>query len=281
MKKAINVELYRFKKSRYPWIILFLSALMMIETVFVTCEDYHSYLEDSVALENLKATFQQVNWGIYLGSVMPEWCEAQVIPITELFMRNIQSKVLLMFQTVFVVLFIGEEIRNNFQKNLSAVFPKKIQQIVGKIFVISIFCAMIYFSNFLVMLLSFYIHEGYIVMTDVMPFVKYMITEYILYVAYSIAIMFVAYIIRNSAVCLLVGILEAAGILQVVDVLLQSIGVFSKSFSIMKYIVSGNIVLLAINSSSAEYVCAFMIAILFVILAIVGTSNILEKRDIY
>ena len=281
MRKAINVELYRFTKSRYPWIILLLSVLMMVGTVFVTCEDYHSYMEDPVALENLKASFQQVNWGIYLGSVMPTWCEEKVIPITELFMRNIQSKVILMFQTVFVVLFIGEEIRNNFQKNLSAVFPKKIQQIVGKMFTISVFCAIIYFLNFLVMLLFFYIHEGYIVMTDIVPFMKYINTEYILYVAYSIVIMFVAYLIRNSAVCLLVGVLEAAGILQVVDVLLQSVGLFSESSSIMKYIVSGNIVLLSINSNNAEYVCAFVIAIVFVILAIAGTLSILEKRDIY
>ena len=76
MRKAINVELYRFTKSRYPWIILLLSVLMMVGTVFVTCEYYHSYMEDPVALENLKASFQQVNWGIYLGSVMPTWCDS-------------------------------------------------------------------------------------------------------------------------------------------------------------------------------------------------------------
>lgn len=281
MRKAINVELYRFTKSLYPWIILLLSVLMMAGTVFVTCEDYHSYMEDPIALENLKASFQQVNWGIYLGSVMPTWCEEKVIPITELFMRNIQSKVILMFQTVFVVLFVGEEIRNNFQKNLSAVFPKKIQQIVGKVFTISIFCAIIYFLNFLVMLLSFYINERYILMTDIVSFMKYMMTEYILYVAYSVAIMFVTYWISNSAVSLLVGILEAAGILQVVDIFLQSAGVFSESSSIMKYIVSGNIVLLSINSNYAEYVRALVTAIVFVILAVAGTLSILEKRDIY
>lgn len=281
MRKAINVELYRFTKSRYPWIILLLSVLMMAGTVFVTCEDYHSYMEDPIALENLKASFQQVNWGIYLGSVMPTWCEEKVIPITELFMRNIQSKVILMFQTVFVVLFVGEEIRNNFQKNLSAVFPKKIQQIVGKVFTISIFCAILYFLNFLVMLLSFYINERYILMTDIVSFMKYMMTEYILYVAYSVAIMFVTYWISNSAVSLLVGILEAAGILQVVDIFLQSAGVFSESSSIMKYIVSGNIVLLSINSNYAEYVRALVTAIVFVILAVAGTLSILEKRDIY
>ena len=212
---------------------------------------------------------------------MPEWCEENVIPISELFMRNIQSKVILMFQTVFVVLFIGDEIRNNFQKNLSALFPKKIQQIIGKIFTISVFCAMLFFLNFVVMMLSFYIHEGYIVMTDIVSFIKYMVMEYILYVAYSIAIMFVTYLIRNSAVCLLIGLLEAAGILQFVDVLLQSVGVLAKSSSIMKYIVSGNVVLLSINSSNAEYARAIVTVIVFAALTVIGTLNILEKKDIY
>ena len=125
MSRAIKLELYRLRRNKYPWIILILSSLMIIGSVYMTKVDYHYYINDKAALENLKINFTQINWGIYVGSVIPDWLDLGYIPITELFMRNIQSKILLMFQTVFIVMYIGDELKSSFLKNINQVFPKK------------------------------------------------------------------------------------------------------------------------------------------------------------
>ena len=93
MSRAIKFELYRLRRNKYPWIILVLSSLMIIGSVYMTKVDYHYYINDKAALENLKINFTQINWGIYVGSVIPDWLDLGYIPITELFMRNIQSKI--------------------------------------------------------------------------------------------------------------------------------------------------------------------------------------------
>ncbi|MDU6824335.1 MAG: hypothetical protein E6415_13645 [Intestinibacter bartlettii] len=280
MSRAIKLELYRLRRNKYPWIILILSSLMIIGSVYMTKVDYHYYINDKAALENLKINFTQINWGIYVGSVIPDWLDLGYIPITELFMRNIQSKILLMFQTVFIVMYIGDELKSSFLKNINQVFPKKIELILGKVAIICVYTLAIFITNFIIMSLSFYFMEGYLKFTEIGIFIKYILTEYLLYITYSIIIMFLAYLIRNSAVTLIIGLLESAGILQIIDTIFHQIS-GNLSFSIMNYLISGNIVLLSIDSSVSIYLRVTLLSIIYLVIMIILNTMILSKRDIY
>lgn len=280
MSRAIKLELYRLRRNKYPWIILILSSLMIIGSVYMTKVDYHYYINDKAALENLKINFTQINWGIYVGSVIPDWLDLGYIPITELFMRNIQSKILLMFQTVFIVMYIGDELKSSFLKNINQVFPKKIELTLGKVAIICVYTLAIFITSFIIMSLSFYFMEGYLKFTEIGIFIKYILTEYLLYITYSIVIMFLAYLIRNSAVTLIIGLLESAGILQIIDTIFHQIS-GNLSFSIMNYLISGNIVLLSIDSSDSIYLRVTLLSIIYLIIMIILNTMILSKRDIY
>ena len=280
MSRAIKLELYRLRRNKYPWIILILSSLMIIGSVYMTKVDYHYYINDKAALENLKINFTQINWGIYVGSVIPDWLDLGYIPITELFMRNIQSKILLMFQTVFIVMYIGDELKSSFLKNINQVFPKKIELTLGKVAIICVYTLAVFITNFIIMSLSFYFMEGYLKFTEIGIFIKYILTEYLLYITYSIIIMFLAYLIRNSAVTLIIGLLESAGILQIIDTIFHQIS-GNLSFSIMNYLISGNIVLLSIDSSDSIYLRVTLLSIIYLIIMITLNTMILSKRDIY
>ena len=280
MSRAIKLELYRLRKNKYPWIILILSSLMIIGSVYMTKVDYHYYINDKVALENLKINFTQINWGIYVGSVIPDWLDLGYIPITELFMRNIQSKILLMFQTVFIVMYIGDELKSSFLKNINQVFPKKIELTLGKVAIICVYTLAIFITSFIIMSLSFYFMEGYLKFTEIGILIKYILAEYLLYITYSIIIMFLAYLIRNSAVTLIIGLLESAGILQIIDTIFHQIS-GNLSFSVMNYLISGNIVLLSIDSSDSIYLRVTLLSIIYLIIMIILNTMILSKRDIY
>lgn len=280
MSRAIKLELYRLRRNKYPWIILILSSLMIIGSVYMTKVDYHYYINDKAALENLKINFTQINWGIYVGSVIPDWLDLGYIPITELFMRNIQSKILLMFQTVFIVMYIGDELKSSFLKNINQVFPKKIELTLGKVAIICVYTLAIFITSFIIMSLSFYFMEGYLKFTEIGIFIKYILTEYLLYITYSIIIIFLAYLIRNSAVTLIIGLLESAGILQIFDTIIHQIS-GNLSFSIMNYLISGNIVLLSIDSSDSIYLRVTLLSIIYLVIMIILNTMILSKRDIY
>ena len=92
--------------------------------------------------------------------------------------------------------------------------------------------------------------------------------------------MLLVYLIKNSAASLLIGILDASGILEIVDTIIHSSISNSGSFSIMNYIVTGRIVLLSINSSMIMYLHSIIIAIIFLIISITGTYLLFRNKDV-
>ena len=137
-----------------------------------------------------------------------------------------------------------------------------------------------FITSFIIMSLSFYIMEGYLKFTETGIFIKYILAEYLLYITYSVIIMFLAYLIRNSAVTLIIGLLESAGILQIIDTIFHQIS-GNLSFSIMNYLISGNIVLLSIDSSDSIYLRVTLLSIIYLVIMIILNTVILSKRDIY
>ena len=166
-----------------------------------------------------------------------------------------------------------------FQKILIKFKKKKIELTLGKVTIICVYTLAIFITNFIIMSLSFYFMEGYLKFTEIGIFTKYILAEYLLYISYSIIIMFLAYLIRNSAVTL-IGLLESAGILQIIDTIFHQIS-GNLSFSIMNYLISGNIVLLSIDSSDSIYLRVTLLSIIYLIIMIILNTMILSKRDIY
>lgn len=65
--------------------------LMMFASVFMTQQDISYYQQTPSAMETLRETGDEVNWGIYIGQVSPEWCTGAKIPLPELSIMNYLS----------------------------------------------------------------------------------------------------------------------------------------------------------------------------------------------
>lgn len=143
MLKVIKMDLYRMFKSKYTYIVLAAAMLMMFASVFMTQQDISYYQQTPSAMETLRETGDEVNWGIYIGQVSPEWCTGAKIPLPELVSMNIQSKLLLMFLVAFIALFAGNEIRTGFIKNIAGQTRHRWELVIGKLLSIAIFTAVL------------------------------------------------------------------------------------------------------------------------------------------
>ena len=117
MINVIKMDLYRMVKNKATWLIFLASMLMMFASIFMTSQDLAYYNSNPTALQDLQANGDEVNWGIYIGSVKPEWCTGTEVPLMELVAVNVKSKLLLMFLVVFVTYFAGSEGLNGFKYN--------------------------------------------------------------------------------------------------------------------------------------------------------------------
>ena len=81
MLKVIKMDLYRMFKSKYTYIVLAAAMLMMFASVFMTQQDISYYQQTPSAMETLRETGDEVNWGIYIGQVSPEWCTGATLNV--------------------------------------------------------------------------------------------------------------------------------------------------------------------------------------------------------
>lgn len=63
----ITMDLFRMCKSKYTYIVLVASMLMMFASVFMTQQDIIYYQQTPSALAALQENGDEVNWGIYIG----------------------------------------------------------------------------------------------------------------------------------------------------------------------------------------------------------------------
>lgn len=280
MINVIKMDLYRMVKNKATWLIFLASMLMMFASIFMTSQDLAYYNSNPTALQDLQANGDEVNWGIYIGSVKPEWCTGTEVPLMELVAVNVKSKLLLMFLVVFVTYFAGSEGRNGFLKNIAGQVTHKGIFVFSKSVVISIFAVMMIAGAVLATMLGSVAFLGYINIANIGQGCVFLIVQILLHIAYGMFVLFLFNVTESSVATMLAGILIAAGILQIVDAILVS--VFSKlqaisDFSIMNYLTSGNVGLLSLDSTSGLYIRASIIAVEFKNANITPDISIPEK----
>ena len=281
MLNIIRMDLYRMFKSKSTWIILFATMLMMFASVFMTHSDYVYYMNHSTALANLKLTYDQVNWGIYIGSVSPSWCTGVKIPICEIFTLNIRSKILLMFLVLFTVIFVSGESRTGFIKNIAGQVQNRGTLVLSKLIVVAVFSIMLLLSALIVVILSCRMFFGYVNFDNFGNFIPYLGTQLFLHVAFGAVMICLIVLLKNSVASMLVGILISAGILQIVDTIIKALVHGIKgNFSIMYYITSGNIAALTMSSGAGDYIRALLVGLIFIMCANGISMAIIQTRDV-
>lgn len=283
MFNVLKMDLYRMAKSKATWIILLASMLMMFVSIFMTSQDIDYYNSNPIALENLQENGGEINWGIYIGSVNPKWCNGNEISLMDLVAVNIKSKLLLMFLVVFITYFVGSEGRNGFIKNIAGQVRNRSSLILGKFIAIGIFTIVMIVAAVFSTMLGSLIFFGYVNFVGIKQGLIFLVVQILLHIGYGMFILLLFNVTRSSIATMLSGILIAAGILQVVDAILFSIfkGLDSiEGFSVMKYLTSGNVGVLSINSSNAVYTQAGMIAVCAIVLMTVLSSIIIQRRDL-
>ena len=283
MFNVLKMDLYRMAKSNATWIILLASMLMMFVSIFMTSQDIDYYNSNPIALENLQENGGEINWGIYIGSVNPKWCNGNEISLMDLVAVNIKSKLLLMYLVVFITYFVGSLGRNGFIKNIARQVRNRSSLILGKFIAIGIFTIVMIVAAVFSTMLGSLIFLGYVNFVGIKQGLIFLVVQILLHIGYGMFILLLFNVTRSSIATMLSGILIAAGILQVVDAILFSIfkGLDSiEGFSVMKYLTSGNVGVLSINSSNAVYTQTGMIAVCAIVLMTVLSSIIIQRRDL-
>jgi len=281
MINLLKMDLYRMFKNRVTWLCILGTVILMISSVFLTSSDINYYSSHQEELKQIEANRDRSeDWGIYIGSVMPEWCKDIEAPVVALIANNIQSKMLLLFLVVLLVDFVNGENKTGFLLNIVGQISNRGYIIVSKVIITAIFSFIQLLSTCVIIGISSQLFLGYTNFEGISNFLPFISMQLLLQIAFGTLIIFIVTFTKSTIASMVIGILLSSGIIQVLDPIFRAILNKSKEFSIMYYTISGNIGQLRIGSSKDVYLRSFFIVILVLMITSYISIYLIRKRDV-
>lgn len=204
--------------------------------------------------------------------------------VETLFQQQVAGLVTILLMAIFVGIYIGDNYKYKFDKNLVIACKHRGTMTAVRITVIALYTLVLHVVTYLGTIL------GVALMADSVKFnvdkasVLYFIITYLLTLGFSLVIMLITNACRSKAAGITIGVILASGILTMIVSLATMIAVhylpLPDDFSFANYFLSQNLGTLSLDSEGSVVLRALLCAIIYSIVCSVGSLLFIKKRDI-
>lgn len=288
MINAIKMDLYKMFKSKSTWILLFCIIAVSFATVGVMKITINQLKDNPQMLAQMEEATSEdsVNVGVNTNTDnLREHIDGLKYSVNELLGSMTNGSMMGMFVAIFCLIFFNSELKTGYIKNLAGQFTRRRCLIFSKLLVAFIFVIFAFVLSLSAMVLGSKIFLGYIISGGMPVLIKVMLTQFILHLAICTLILFLVYWFRNTAGSIVASMCIVTGfgnlfVMLISKLLTGNDIIKDKDFTLSKYIVTGNISTIGSASSSKDMLTAVIVACVFLVITVVGSVSVLEKRDI-
>ena len=281
MFNFIKMDFYRMTKNRMFWVCLLATIVIMFSSVLLTKSDINYYEQNPKLLEAVEEKMSGTeDWGVYIGSTLPEWCKGERVATDILIVNNIQSKLLLIFLVVFLVGYITAETKSGFLQHIATTKENRRKIMLSSMIMALIFTVLQFICAVASIVITSNFAFGYLNIINFDKLITFLVMEILLQVSFASFILMLIIVTRNRIVSVVIGLLSSAGLLQVIDPLVQTIMSRTRDFSIMPYSIVGNIGTVSINSTTEVFIRAIVIMLMSLCIYLLISVYWFEKKDI-
>jgi hypothetical protein len=191
--------------------------------------------------------------------------EKRKATITDLFFSDIQSRMMLMFLTIFVAFFVGSEWTSGFIKNISRELKNRGLLVISKAVSVGIFLFIMFLTYYIISGIFCYFVYGYCWLGINFTNLAQLLIQYLLHFSFGIFIMWITYLVKSMAISISIGAMLTMNLLALlyskIDFLLKKI--FNHFMTIMEYTLTGNIAFLNISAPFHVYSRALLVSVFF------------------
>ncbi|MDR0677906.1 MAG: hypothetical protein LBF44_00005 [Holosporaceae bacterium] len=191
--------------------------------------------------------------------------EKRKVTITDLFFSDIQSRMMLMFLTIFVAFFVGSEWISGFIKNISRELKDRGLLVISKAVSVGTFLFAMFLTYYIISGIFCYFVFGYCQLGINFTNLAQLLIQYLLHFSFGIFIMWITYLVKSMAISIAIGAMLTMNILALfyskIDFLIKK--VFNHFTTIMEYTLTGNIAFLNISAPFHVYLRALLVSVFF------------------
>lgn len=198
--------------------------------------------------------------------------------------RLIGSDTIVMFTSIFSILFILVEFQHGYIKNIWTSIENKLIFLASKYIVILCFIIFMIMISGLVVAISNPLYLNIEEIGDINLFLKFLVIQVLLQFSFCCCMVCVANFLRQKTFILIVSIVYITFapqmIYSVFNYLIRKIFDTSKDFLIQKFLPYGNMEIIKANSESSDYIRAIIVALTFILGATLVSIATYNKKDV-
>lgn len=272
MSNVLKMEWFRFRKSRYVYIILLVLALLFL---FGTILDSSNNSSDGrVKTENGHSI------ELYAEDYNQTYT-AQFSNKFEMLVTAFSGNIVAMSILIFAGLFAGAYRKNKFEKNIVGIIGQRSKLVISNFVICAIYCFIIMCVALIVSLLGYYLfYPNFAVMPmgNITNLSRYLISYYVLLTSVATMMSCFVQIVGNQIVAIIIALIYGSGIIYgIIDFATKELGL--ETFSIQNYVPLGTLYNLSIHNQDG-YLGTILMAILFGLGSMIINIVVKNKQDI-
>lgn len=281
MFNLIRMDLYRMFHTGSTWILIGVISVFAVFSFYMGVVDQR-LMEESGEDNNLVIKGEDeegMEFGIMVNTPYHE--DGSEAAYLEYVCADLQSGILLVFISIFAVVYVNAEEKSGFVKNIAGQFPNRFWIYLSKNIVVAVFVFMAMAAYMVMQIFGFLIwHTGApFGMNMIGEALRYGIIQWILMSAFAAGLVLITTLIKSTAIGITIGMMISCGFSQIF------LGFYYKIFQNTKlhvedYLITDNIKTIAYSSSMSRLWRALLVGAVFLVVYNVIGSVVMQKRDV-
>lgn len=282
MFNLIRMDLYRMLHTGSTWILIGIISLFAVLSFYMGVVDQRLMEETGETDSNfvIKGEDEEgMQFGIMVNTPYHE--DGSMAAYLEYVCADLQSGILLVFISIFVVVYVNAEEKSGFIKNIAGQFPNRFWIYLSKNIAVALFVLMAMLAYMVMQIVGFLIwHSGAPFGLDMAgEALRYGVIQWILMSAFAAGLVLITALIKSTAIGITIGIMTSCGFSQIF------LGFYYKIFQntklrVEEYLITNNIKMITYNSSMDKLWHAVLVGVVFLAVYNVIGSVMMQKRDV-
>lgn len=281
MFNLIRMDLYRLFHTGSTWILIGIISLFAVFSFYMGVVDQR-LMEETGQNNNLVIKGEDeegMEFGIMVNTPYHE--DGSEAAYLEYVCEDLQSGILLVFISIFAVIYVNAEEKSGFVKNIAGQFPNRFWMYLSNNVTVALFVFMAMAAYMVMQIFGFLIwHSGAPFGIDMIgEALRYGVIQWILMSAFAAGIVLITTLIKSTAIGITVGMMISCGFSQIF------LGFYYKIFQntklhVEEYLITNNIKTIAYSSSMSRLWQAVLVGMVFLVVYNIIGSVVMQKRDV-
>lgn len=283
MRNLINMQKYWILRSKRTWVLIILCAVLITLSTLMMKIEVNMANSNKEFSDAMVQSSDSVSVGVHTNIfTTQEFANNEKFSVETMIGQNYASNLVLLLACIFAVCCAISEIKNGYIKNMTCYMKQRSYYVYAKVFDIIMYSLVLVLIVPLFTILGSLLFFGYIRFTDIPAMIGMIGMQWLVTSALGIFAMLITIIFRSTALPIAFIVCCATGfdslIMSLFNTLLKN--ALPSGCDLRDYVLSPYTSSVCVGSTSSTIIKCSIVAACYMVVSIIVSAIIMNKRDV-